>query len=206
MYIFHLKDWPDFTWNAEEIAPVLAEVRFNEGKLLGQMEHLGFELKSEAVLQTLTQDVVKSSEIEGEILDIDQVRSSIARRLALDIVGLVPSDRHVDGVVEMMLDATQLYIQPLTEERLFNWHSALFPTGRSGMYPIVVGDWRKNSKDDPMQVVSGLMGRKKVHFQAPDSDKLPVEMKRFLTWFNSEPAIDPILKAGVAHLWFETIH
>lgn len=206
MYIHQLHHWPDFTWNADKIAPLLAAVRFKQGKLLGYMEHLGFELKTEAVLQTLTQDVIKSSEIEGETLDIDQVRSSIARRLGLNIVGLVPSDRHVDGVVEMMLDATQRYDQLLDEERLFGWHAALFPSGRSSMYRIVVGDWRKNTKDDPMQVVSGALGREKVHFQAPNSDILPVEMERFLTWFNSDTAIDPMLKAAVAHLWFVTIH
>lgn len=154
----------------------------------------------------MTQEVVKSSEIEGEILDTDQVRSSIARRLGMDIAGLVPSDRHVDGVVEMMLDATQQYDQLLDEERLFGWHASLFPTGRSGMYRIVVGDWRKNTKDDPMQVVSGAIGREKVHFQAPDAEKLPIEMKRFLDWFNNPAAIDPMIKAAVAHLWFVTIH
>lgn len=206
MYIHQLHHWPDFTWNTDEIAPLLAGVRFKQGKLLGYMEHLGFDLKAEAVLQTLTQNVVKSSEIEGEMLDISQVRSSIARRLGLDIVGLVPSDRHVDCVVEMMLDATQRYDRPLDEERLFGWHAALFPTGRSGMYRIVVEDWRKNTKNDSMQVVSGAMGREKVHFQAPDSNELPVEMERFLTWFNSDIAIDPMLKAAVAHLWFVTIH
>lgn len=206
MYIHQLHHWPDFTWNGDEIAPLLATVRFKQGKLLGYMEHLGFDLKAEAVLQTLTQDVVKSSEIEGEMLDIDQVRSSIARRLGLDFDGLAPSDRHVDGVVEMMLDATQRYDRPLDEERLFGWHAALFPTGRSSMYRIGVGDWRKNTKDDPMQVVSGAMGREKVHFQAPHSEQLPAEMERFLTWFNSDPAIDPMLKAAVAHFWFVTIH
>lgn len=206
MYIHQLHKWPNFTWDADEIVLLLATVRFKQGKLLGYMEHLGFDLKAEAVLQTLTQDVVKSSEIEGEILDTHQVRSSIARRLGLDIVGLVPSDRHIDGVVEMMLDATQRFDQPLDEERLFDWHAALFPTGRSGMYRIVVGDWRKNTRDDPMQVVSGAMGREKVHFQAPDSEKLREEMERFLTWFNNETTVDPILKAGIAHLWFVTIH
>lgn len=140
MYIHQLHHWPDFTWNTDKIAPLLAAVRFKQGKLLGYMEHLGFDLKAEAVLQTLTQDVVKSNEIEGEMLDIDQVRSSIARRLGLDIVGLAPSDRYVDGVVEMMLDATQRYDRPLVEERLFGWHAALFPTGRSSIYRIGVGD------------------------------------------------------------------
>ena len=206
MYMHQLHNWPTFIWDAEAFSAVLAEVRFKQGKLLGQMEHLGFDLKSEAILQMLTQDVVKSSEIEGEILDSAQVRSSIARRLGMDVAGLVPSDRHVDGIVEMMLDATQGYDKPLDEERLFVWHAALFPTGRSGMYRIVVGDWRKNRKDDPMQVVSGAMGREKVHFQAPDADKLTKEMRRFLAWFNSEITMDPMLKAAIAHLWLVTIH
>lgn len=206
MYIHQLRKWPNFTWDADEIAPLLTEVRFKQGKFLGYMEHLGFDLKAEAVLQTLTQDVVKSSEIEGEILDTNEVRSSIARRLGMDIAGLVPSDRHVDGIVEMMLDATQRYDRPLDEERLFGWHAALFPTGHSSMYRIVVGDWRKNTTDDPMQVVSGAMGREKVHFQAPDAEKLPAETKLFLDWFNSEAVTDLILKAAIAHFWFVTIH
>ncbi|MGF7233009.1 Fic family protein [Arachidicoccus sp.] len=206
MYIHQLKKWPEFTWDTDEITSLLASVHFKQGKLLGYIEHLSFALKAEAVLLTLTQDVMKSSEIEGEILDIDQVRSSIARRLGLDIAGLVASDRDVDGVVEMMLDATQRYDSTLDKERLFGWHAALFPTGRSSMYRIVVGDWRKNTKDDPMQVVSGVMGREKVHFQAPDSEQVPIEMERFVKWFNSDDVIDPILKAAIAHLWFVTIH
>lgn len=206
MYIHQLKQWPDFVWDMNEISPRLTEVRFKQGMLLGYMEHLGFELQSEALLQILTYDVVKSSEIEGEIMDMAEVRSSIARRLGMDIPGLIPSDRHVDGVVEMMLDATQRYAEPLTEMRLFDWHAALFPTGRSGMYPIVVADWRKNTKDDTMQVVSGPKGREKVHFQAPDSDRLPEEMSSFLHWFNDETPMDPILKAAIAHFWFVTIH
>lgn len=206
MYIHQLEKWPDFVWNMEEISPRLTEVRFRQGKLLGYMEHLGFELQSEAVLQILTYDVVKSSEIEGEIMDMAEVRSSIARRLGMDVPGLIPSDRHVDGVVEMMLDATQRYEEPLTAARLFDWHAALFPTGRSGMYRIVVADWRKNTRDDPMQVVSGPMGREKVHFQAPDSDRLPGDMEHFLNWFNADMTLDPILKAAIAHFWFVTIH
>jgi Fic family protein len=170
------------------------------------MESLGFPLQEEATLQTLTADVLKSSEIEGEILDHDQVRSSIARRLGMDIAGLIPADRDVEGVVEMMLDATQRYAAPLTDERLFGWHASLFPTGRSGMHKIVVGAWRDNSRDDPMQVVSGAMGREKVHFQAPDSDRLALEMNRFIHWFNTKENTDPILKAAIAHLWFVTIH
>lgn len=206
MYIHQLNQWPLFTWDTDEILSLLATVRFKQGKLLGFIEHIGFELKAEAVLQTLTLDVVKSSEIEGEILDIDQVRSSIARRLDLDIGGLVPSNRNVDGVVKLMLDAKQRHDSPLDEQRLFGWHAALFTTGRSSMYKIIVGDWRKNTENDPMQVVSGAMGREKVHFQAPDSEQIPIEMARFLRWFNSGVKIDPILKAAIAHLWFVTIH
>jgi Fic family protein len=173
---------------------------------LGKMEGLGFQLRAEASLQNLTQDVLKSSEIEGDLLDAQQVRSSIARRLGMEVAGLVPSDRHVDGVVEMMLDATQRYQEELTEERLFGWHAALFPTGRSGMYKIVVGAWRDNTREDPMQVVSGAMGRERVHYQAPDSEVLEPEMGKFLSWFNAHDLLDPVLKAGIAHLWFVTLH
>lgn len=206
MYIYQRQNWPKFTWDSEIVLPILADVRLRQGKLIGKMESLGFDLQSEAVLQTLTVEVVKSSEIEGEILDVDQVRSSIARRLGMDIAGLIPSDRNVDGVVEMVLDATLGRDLPLDDERLFGWHAALFPTGYSGMYRIVVDDWRNNSKDDPMQVVSGAMGRERVHFQAPDSDKVPEEVQHFLEWFNSDFEMDAVIKAGIAHLWFVTIH
>ncbi|QEC42290.1 Fic family protein [Pseudobacter ginsenosidimutans] len=197
---------PHFDWKKEAITQLLADVRYKQGKLVGRMESLGFNLQAEATLQTLTLDVLKSSEIEGEILDPNQVRSSIARRLGIDIAGLVPADRNVEGVVEMMLDATQNYSKPLSSDRLFGWHAVLFPTGRSGMHKIVVGSWRNNTKDDPMQVVSGPMGRKKVHFQAPDADKLDQEMTRFIEWFNTTNDIDDVLKAAIAHLWFVTIH
>lgn len=186
--------------------PMLIEVRHKQGKLLGEMENLGFGLQTEANLRTLTLDVIKSSEIEGEILDAHQVRSSIAKRLGLDIAGLVPVDREVEGVVEMMLDATQNFSDPLTDERLFGWHAALFPTGRSGMQKIVAGNWRDNEKSDPMQVVSGPLGRETVHFRAPDAEVLPDEMSAFLKWYNFEVSIDPVLKAAIAHLWFVTIH
>jgi Fic family protein len=157
------------------------------------------------VLHTLTEDVVKSSEIEGEVLDKSQVRSSIARRLGMDIGALAPVERHIEGVVEMMLDATQNYAQPLTAERLFGWHAALFPTGRSGMNRIIVGGWRQDT-DGPMQVVSGPIGREKVHYEAPAASKLDAEMAGFLEWFEAAPAIDPVLKAALSHLWFVTIH
>jgi Fic family protein len=169
------------------------------------MEALGFQVREEAVLRTLTQDVVKSSEIEGDNLDVDQVRSSVARRLGMDVGGLQPADRHVEGVVEMMLDATQHYDQPLTEERLFAWHASLFPTGRSGMHPINVGAWR-DDRAAPMQVVSGPVGRERVHFEAPAAARLDSEMRQFLEWFNSNTATEPVLKAAQAHLWFVTVH
>lgn len=206
MYIHQLPQWPKFTWDENVLSALLGNVRYLQGRLLGKMEGIGFELQNEASLQTLTEDVLKSSEIEGEILNPDQVRSSIARKLGMEVASLVPSDRNVDGVVEMMLDATQRYRNELSEERLFGWHSALFPTGRSSMYKIIVGNWRDNDKNDPMQVVSGAMGKEKVHYQAPDSDILSSEMKAFLVWFNNYNKIDPVLKAGIAHLWFVTIH
>lgn len=205
-YIYQLKAWPDFKWNQERLEKLLPGVRHRQGRLLGRMEGLGFSLQREATLETLTLDVLKSSEIEGEILNPDQVRSSIARRLGMEIAGLVPSDRSVEGVVEMMLDATQNYRSVLSDDRLFDWHSALFPTGRSGMHKIVVGAWRNNLPNDPMQVVSGAMGREKVHYQAPGSEVLTGEMNVFLNWFNEENKIDPVIKGAIAHLWFVTIH
>jgi len=204
-YIHQIADWPKFEWREEVIVAPLAAVRHRQGRLLGRMEGMGFDLRSEAVLTTLTDDVIKSSEIEGEDLDRQQVRSSIARRLGLDISGLVPADRSVEGVVEMMLDATQKYDQPLTEERLYGWHAALFPTGRSGMTRIAVGAWRKDEAG-AMQVVSGPYGRERVHYEAPASERLHAEMAAFLTWFETPPAHDPVLKAALAHLWFVTIH
>lgn len=183
----------------------LGKARHMQGRLMGKMESIGFLLRQEALLETLTQDVLKSTEIEGEFLNPEQVRSSLARRLGMDISGLIPSDRNVDGVVEMTLDATQHYEKPLAFERLFSWHAALFPTGRSGMYRITVGDWRKD-ETGPMQVVSGAMGRERVHFQAPDAALLEKEMKAFVDWFNREKKLDSVLKAGIAHLWFVTIH
>lgn len=204
-YIYENTNWTHFTWDNKKVMTMLGEARNQQGRLFGKMESLGFDLQSEAVLDTLTLDVVKSSEIEGEFLKIDQVRSSIARKLGMDIAGAVESERNVDGIVEMMLDATQRYDLPLTKDRLFGWHSALFPSGRSGMYKITVADWRKDTTG-PMQVVSGPLGKEKVHFQAPSSDNIESEMKRFLDWFESEIEIDLFLKAAIAHLWFVTIH
>jgi len=201
----HQKDnWPEFTWNSNDFLDLLSEARNLQGRLIGKMETLGFDLRNEALLDTLTLDVLKSSEIEGEFLNPDQVRSSIARRLGMEIAGTVDSDRSVEGVVEMMLDATQKCFDPLTADRLFGWHAALFPTGRSGMYKITVADWRKDTTG-PMQVVSGAMGKEKVHFQAPDSNLVEKEMTRFIDWFNNNK-IDLVIKAAIAHLWFVTIH
>ncbi|HTL13113.1 MAG TPA: Fic family protein [Bdellovibrionota bacterium] len=204
-YIHELKKWPDFLWGEEKLAQKLADVRHRQGRLIGRMEGLGFSLRAEAVLQTLTEEVVKSSEIEGEKLDRTQVRSSLAQRLGMDVGGLKRADRNVEGVVEMMVDATQKFATPLTSKRLFAWHAALFPTGRSGMTKIRVGKWRDDSQG-PMQVVSGPIGKTRVHYQAPDADRLTPEMKAFLEWFEKKQPLDPVLKAGVAHLWFVTIH
>lgn len=206
VFIHQLEDWPEFRWDHEKLAGLLAEVRHHQGRLLGKMESLGFSLQNEASLETITLDVLKSSEIEGEMLNPEQVRSSVARQLGIDIAGMVPADHDVEGIVEMMLDATQNHQEPLTEERMFNWHAAMFPTGRSGIHQIVVDGWRNNPKDDPMQVVSGRLDRPVVHYQAPDSDILPHEMKLFLDWFNAESKQDPVIKAAIAHLWFVTIH
>jgi Fic family protein len=204
-YIHKLKEWPGFRWDEGLAAQHLAAVRHRQGRLIGRMEALGFDLRAEAVLAALTEDVLKSSEIEGEILDKDQVRSSIARRLGMDIGALAPADRYIEGVVEMMLDATQKYAGPLTDERLFAWHAALFPTGRSGMTKIIVGAWRDDGSG-PMQVVSGPIGRERLHFQAPGALRLEAEMSAFLKWFNGEAGLDLVLKAALAHLWFVTIH
>ena len=205
-FIHQSPRWPRFTWDKDTVLPILVELRHRQGRLLGRMEGMGFALQAEAGLDTLTVDVVKTSEIEGVMLDREQVRSSVARQLGMDIAGLVPSDRDIDGVVEMMLDATQHYADPLDADRLFNWHASLFPSGRSGSQRMVVGAWRDNPADDPMQVVSGPMGRQRVHFVAPDSDRLEPEMSRFFDWFNTDRTTDPVLKAAIAHLWFVTIH
>jgi len=205
-YIHERQDWPHLTWNRAGLADTLTAVRHRQGRLLGRMEALGFALREQAVLQTLTQDVLETSRIEGETLDREQVRSSLARRLGLEAGALTPADRHVDGVVEMMLDATQRYDEPLTADRLFGWHASLFPAGRSGLARIRVGAWRDDSSG-PMQVVSGAIGREKVHFEAPAASRLPEETVAFLDWFNDPLlSLDPVLKAGLAHLWFVTLH
>ncbi len=201
-YIHQRALWPDFQWDQNSLHPLLTKVHHRMGRLLGRMESLGFSLQAEATLQALTLEVVKSSEIEGELLDVAQVRSSLARRLGIDVAGLVPSDRNVEGIVEMMLDATQHYNLKLDEARLFSWHAALFPTGRNGMHKIDVGKWRNH----PMEVVSGPMGKEKIHFEAPGTEVLDDEMNKFLTWFNSSINIDPIVKAAISHFWFVTVH
>jgi Fic family protein len=204
-YIHEIPEWPSLNWNGDILAGSLADVRHKQGKLLGKMQALGFDLRSEASLAVLTTDVVTTSAIEGETLNPDEVRSSIARRLGIDTAGLSKAGRDVEGIVEMMLDATGKFEDQLTSERLFAWHSALFPTGRKGMTRIAVGSWRPKEAG-PMQVVSGPFGHERVHFEAPNADRLETEMARFLKWFNEPPPIDPVLKAGVAHFWFVTIH
>jgi Fic family protein len=204
-YIHELPNWPSFNWNYEAFADRLAAVRHQQGRLLGRMESFGFNFRQESLLKTLTQDVVKTSEIEGEHLDTEQVRSSLARRLGIEIAALKPADRHVDGVVEMMLDATTHYHSPLTAERLFSWHAALFPTGASGMRRIRVGAWR-DDREGPMQVVSGALGREKIHYQAPPASSLEQEMTAFLDWFNKPNDTDWVMKAALAHLWFLSVH
>jgi len=204
-YIHENPDWPSLRWDNARLLPLLADIRHRQGRLLGRMEGLGFRLRAEANLTTLTADVTKSSAIEGERLDAAQVRSSIARRLGLDFGGQVKASREVEGVVEMMLDATQKYAEPLTSERLFGWHAALFPTRRSGMRRITVGSWRPASAGS-MQVVSGPIGRERVHFEAPAAKRLRREVAAFLDWFETVKDLDPVLKAGIAHFWFVTLH
>lgn len=204
IYIWQQNDWPNFMWDDAKLSYKLGRVRSLQGRLVGKMSALGFDLKNSAMLDTLTADITKSSEIEGEILNAEQVRSSVARHLGIEIEGLPEADRYVDGVVQVMIDATQNFMTPLTEERLFNWHAALFPTGRSGAYKITVADWRQGS--EPMQVISGAMGKEKIHYEAPHSDNVPYMMKQFLDWTNDDRKIDPVLKAAIAHLWFVTIH
>ena len=193
-YIWQQNKWPDFTWNDSKLSYKLGRVRSLQGKLVGKMSVLGFDLKNSVMLDALTADITKSSEIEGEILNIDQVRFSVARHLGIEIEGIPEADRYIDGVVQVMIDATQNYMQPLTDERLFNWHAALFPTGRSGAYKITVANWRQGS--EPMQVISGAMGKEKIHYQ----------MGLFLDCVNDNQEIDPVLKAAIAHFWFVTIH
>jgi Fic family protein len=201
-YIYQHRNWTNFTWDYNKLAVVLGEVRNLQGKLLGTMSVWGFSLKSEAMLETLTLDIMKSSEIEGEKLNRKQVRSSIAKRLGLEIGGLEFIDRNVEGIVEMLLDATQNYAEVLSEDRIFGWHSALFPSGRSGMHKIEVGRYRTRE----MQVVSGAMGQEKIHYEAVEAKNVKTEMDKFINWVNASPPIDSVIKSAIAHLWFVTIH
>ena len=204
-YIHQKDNWPNFTWTNDELVILLSEARNLQGRLIGRMESIGFDLRNEALLDTLTLDVLKSAEIEGELLNPEQVRSSIAQRLGMEFAGSVVSDRNVDGMVEMMIDATNNCFKPLTADRLFDWHAALFPMGRSGIFKITVADWRKDTTG-PMQVVSGAAGKEKIHFQAPNANLIEKEMTRFLKWFNGNDKTDLVIKAAVAHLWIVTIH
>lgn len=205
MWIYEHQNWPSFTWDAETLVSKLADIRHRQGRLLGRMEGLGFELKREASLSTLTNDVVKSSAIEGENLNPEEVRSSVARRLGINIAGLIHASRDVEGIVDMMLDATQKFTTLLTKDRLFDWHAALFPTGHSGIHKITVGGWRTIDAD-PMQVISGPIGKEKVHFEAPSAEHIEKEIEAFLAWLAGKDDTDPVIRAGIAHLWFVTIH
>jgi len=205
MYIYQNVDWPNFTWDNDRLLSTLSKVRNLQGRIIGKMESIGFNLRNEAILETLTLDVIKSTEIEGEILNPDQVRSSIAKRLGFDIGALDNSDRNIEGIVDLIMDATKNCNEPISADRLFGWHSALFPAGRSGLYKITVGSWRIDSTG-PMQVVSGAMGKEKVHYQAPDSSVIPTEMDQFMVWINSKTDLEPVIKAAIAHLWFVTLH
>lgn len=205
MYIWAEESWPEFRWNAEALLGPMAEARHRQGRLLGMMGQLGFDLQLEAELKATVEDIIKTSAIEGEQIDPVSVRSSLARRLGLPDAGLTTPDRKIDGLVEMVLDATRNHAIPLTAERLFGWHAALFPTGYSGLHRIDVGSWRSD-RDGPMQVVSGPLDRPRVHYQAPPADRLAPEMDRFLAWFNAQPSLDGLLRSGIAHLWFVTLH
>jgi Fic family protein len=202
MYIYQLEKWPNFFWNQERVSDLLIQLRYQQGLLIGSMESIGFHLQKETALQALTNDVVKSSEIEGVILDQSLVRSSVARHIGMDSAALDIVDRNVEGIVEMMLDATQKFDQPLTKKRLLNWHKSLFPNGGSGFKKIKAGEWRSGI----VQVVSGKMDNETIHFEAPPAKKVDHEIKLFLKWLNNKDTIDLILKAAIAHLWFVTIH
>jgi Fic family protein len=204
MWIYEYEHWPHFTWRAENLSEKLAYVRHKQGRLLGKMERLGLDIRKESSFKTLTNDVIKSTAIEGGHLNMEEVRSSLARRLVLEISGLVPSSRHVDGIVELMLDATESYTKPLTKERLLAWHASLFPTGYSGLRRITVGNWR-TEESSPMQVVSGRIGKEQIHFEAAPAGKIDHEITLFLEWFEKND-IDPVLKAGISHFWFVTLH
>lgn len=205
MYIWQRPNWPSFSWDDKRLLEPLASARLKQGRLLGSMARLGFDLKLDAQLEALTEEVIKSSEIEGEVLDRNSVRSSIARRLGVPHAAVAAPDRRTEGVVQMMLDATQNYASPLTAERLFGWQAALFPTGYSGIHRVLTGAWRTDA-EGAMQVVSGPVGKQRVHYEAPPAFQLETEMKRFLTWFNEASDAEGLIRAGLAHLWFVTVH
>ncbi|MEZ6026054.1 MAG: Fic family protein [Planctomycetota bacterium] len=204
-YIHEIPDWPAFRWDAASLAVRLAAARNRQGRLLGRLGSLGFDLRREATAAALGEDLLKSAAIEGERLDAEEVRSSVARRLGLDVAGLRTPSRAVDGFAEVLIDATRQHAEPLTRERLWSWHASLFPTARSGMTPITVGGWRTDARG-PMQVVSGPVGRERVHFEAPSASCVASEMAAFLKWIDGESTVDPVIKAGIAHLWFVTLH
>lgn len=204
-YIWQAGDWPSWRYDLAALAGPLAEVSRAQGQLIGRLADVGLALRNQASLAVLTEDVVKTSEIEGELLNVESVRSSIARRLGVDIGALAPVDRHVEGVVELVLDATAHCEAPVSRERLFGWHAALFPTGYSGLTRIKVGEWRDDA-GGPMQVVSGPVGRRRVHFEAPPAERLETEIRRFLDWLNGTSNQPPLIRAGLGHLWFVTLH
>lgn len=202
MYLHQRNNWWEFSFDKEAVMNKLGPVRAKQGLMLGRMSSLGFDFQDEAMLTTMSLELVRSCEIEGEVLNLNEVRSSIARRLGINTAGLVPASRYVEGIVEMLLDATQHYDKPLSDDRLFGWHNVLFPSGRSGLYTIEVAKYRSGE----MQVVSGPMGHEKVHYEAPKPERVPEEMQRFISWVNTDDGTDPVLKAGIAHLWFVSIH
>ena len=202
MYLHERENWWKFTYDSHKVMTELGKVRAKQGLMLGRMSSLGFDFQEDALLTTLSQELVSSSEIEGELLDRQQVRSSIARRLGIETAGMVGTSRYVEGVVEMLLDATQRYAEPLTDARLFGWHNVLFPTGMSGLYKIEVAQYRSGE----MQVVSGAMGKEKVHYEAPKPERLAEEMERFISWVNAESEVDEVVKAAITYFWFVTIH
>ena len=202
MYLHEKKEWWKFRYDNDKIVNLLGLVRAKQGLMLGRMTSLGFDFQDDAMLTTMSLELVRSSEIEGEQLNLSEVRSSIARRLGINSAGMVPSSRYIEGVVEMLLDATQNYNEPLSDDRLFGWHNVLFPTGRSGLYAIEVGKYRTGE----MQVISGTMGKERVHYQAPKPERVAEEMTMFIKWFNEQTELDGVLKAAIAHLWFVSIH
>lgn len=204
-YLYQYENWPHFTWNIEELSYLLAEVRNRQGRLIGKMEALGFDLQNEAYLETLTADVLKTNEIEGIVFNKEEVRSSVAKRLGIDTGNSSVIDRNIEGIVDVMFDATRNFKEPLTKERLFSWHYAMFPMGRSGMSKIITGNWR-DDYTGPMQVISGSMGREKIHYEAPSAKIIDKEISIFLNWFNNKTDIDLVLKSSIAHLWFVTLH